>query len=76
MTTAEELSERASVLARSDSSDAEAITELLHSADGHRVSAVRARQVLAAGSEGVRDPGGEAARAVRLLQAVIDQMPT
>jgi hypothetical protein len=75
MTTAEQLSERASTLARSDSSDAEAITELLLSADGHRVSAVRARQTLAAESEGAREPGGDAARAVRLLQGVIDQMP-
>lgn len=37
MTAADLLSERASALARSDSRDADAITELLMMADGHRV---------------------------------------
>lgn len=74
MTTADLLSERASSLARSDSSDTDAITELLACADGHRVSVVLARRRLA-------DAGGadgsdlDATRAVVLLQAVIDQMP-
>ena len=74
MTTADLLSERASTLARSDSRDADAITELLMLADGHRVSVVRARQQLATETEG-DDTGGDAERARELLQAVIEQMP-
>jgi hypothetical protein len=75
MTTADLLSERASALARSDSSNADAINELLVFADGHRVSVVRARQKLAAASGGGDDAASEANRAMALLQAVLDQMP-
>ena len=74
MTAADLLSERASALARSDSRDADAITELLMMADGHRVSVVRARQQLATEFEG-EDTGGDVNHAMELLQAVIDQMP-
>ncbi len=74
MTAADLLSERASALARSDSRDAEAITELLMMADGHRVSVVRARQQLATETAG-DDTGGDVHHAMDLLQAVIDQMP-
>ena len=75
MTTADLLSERASTLARSDASDADAIAELLRCADGHRVSVVLARRRLEGDTEGVDVPGGGTTRAVALLQATIDQMP-
>ncbi len=73
MTTAELLSERASALAGSDSSDADAIDELLECAAGHRVSVVVAKRRLTEESQG--DASGVSARAVTLLQGVIDLIP-
>ena len=66
--------ERALALARSEKDREQAVSELLTSCEGRRVSAVRARQQLVGSLD--REPNQpDATRAVELLDELLEGMP-
>jgi hypothetical protein len=74
VTTGDIVRERALELARFDTEQEQAVSELLASCGGRRVAAVRARQLLASELDPEVDER-ESVRAVELLDIVLERLP-
>ena len=74
MTTGDIVRERALELARSDTDQGQAVSELLTSCGGRRVAAVRARQQLGAWLDSEPDQR-DAMRAIEFLDELIEKLP-
>jgi hypothetical protein len=74
MTTADTVRERALELARLQTSEEQAVSELLAACEGRRVAAVRARQQLDAWLNSEKDQL-DAMRAIGFMDQVLERLP-